>query len=383
MKDRACNTIAEVANLCMVYILCFTALLLGELLLKRSLGIPCALILAAVLGYCCFLRLKVANFIAYFLLHLVPVGALIFVPFEMGKIELIMVYALFFFLDIAFWMKRRTGGFAYLSVACVTLNALAYLYADVKKNSMAMIVFFAGGILFFLLFYVRHFFKHASLLAKERTQDERMPYSDMLKNGAVIAFPFVLLSVAVMTLVKIDALDRYAFIVYDFVKKIVGFAMRIVLYVIHTLASLMMPDSDTDQIRVVMEALEEGDSNIVLKILSAIVYFVGLAAVLYVLVRIFIALIRLIPMSRNLTPQVIEESDMVEIRERIVKTEEENHEKLDKVRRRYKKTVVKAAKKGYAVNFAHTPRERAADMSEKIGSDIHELTAEYETVRYR
>ena len=146
-----------------------------------------------------------------------------------------------------------------------------------------------------------------------------------------------------MILVKIDALDRYAFIVYNFVKKIVGFVMRIVLYVIHTLASFMMPDSDTDQIRVVMDALEEGDSNIVLRILSAIVYFVGLAAVLYVLVRIFIALIRLIPMSRNLTPQVIEESDMVEIRERIVKTEEESREKLDKVRRRYKKTVEKEA----------------------------------------
>ena len=290
LKDRACNAIAEGANLCMVYILCFNALLLGELLLKRSLGIPCALILAAILGYCFFLRLKVANFIAYFLLHLVPVGALIFVPFEMGKIELIMVYVLFFFLDIAFWMKRRTGGFVYLPVVCVVLNALAYLYADVKKNSMAMIVFFAGGILFFLLFYVRHFFKHASLLAKERTQDERMPYADMLK-------------------VKIDALDRYAFIVYNFVKKIVGFVMRIVLYVIHTLASLMMPDSDTDQIRVVMEALEEGDSNIVLRILSAIVYFVGLAAVLYVLVRIIIALIKLIPMKRNLTPQVFEENE--------------------------------------------------------------------------
>ena len=186
-----------------------------------------------------------------------------------------------------------------------------------------------------------------------------------------------------MILVKIDALDRYAFIVYNFVKKIVGFVMRIVLYVIHTLASLMMPDSDTDQIRVVMEALEEGDSNIVLRILSAIVYFVGLAAVLYVLVRIIIALIKLIPMKRNLTPQVFEENDMVEIRERIVKTEEESHEKLDKVRKRYKKTVEKAAKKGYTVNFAHTPRERAEDMSEKLGSDIHELTAEYETVRYR
>lgn len=382
MKDANCNRIAEIANTGMVYIAVFSALLLGELLVKRSLGIVCAVILAAIIGYCFFLRMKIANFIAYALLHLIPFGALLFVPYEFGKIELIAVYALFFFLDIVFWIKQRTGGFVFLPVAFVLLNALAYLYCSVKKNSPGMIVFFAAGILFFLLFYIRHFFYHASLLSKEREQDERMPYADMLKNGSVIAFPFVLLSVVIMLLVKIDFLDRYALAVYHFIRKIAAFIIRIVLYIVHFLAGLIMPDSDPDQTAVVMEAFEEADSNIVLQILSAIVYLVALAAVIFVLVRIVIAVIKLIPMKRNLSPQVIEESDMVEIRERIVKTEREHEEKLNGVRRRYKKTVERAAKKGYAINTSHTPRERADDLREKLGNDIRELTKEYESVRY-
>ena len=209
-----------------------------------------------------------------------------------------------------------------------------------------------------------------------------MPYSDMLKNGAKVAFPFVLLSVAAMILIKIDALDKYALIVYNFITRILGFVIRIILQVIHFIASLIMPDSDPDQARVVLEAFEEGDSNIFLRILSAVVYVTGLVTVLYVLAKIIIAIIKMIPMKRSLTPQVIEESDMVEIRERIIKVDAEKGEKLSAIRKRYKKTVEKAAKKGYPLNRAHTPRERAGDFSEKTGNDIRELTGEYEKIRY-
>lgn len=382
MKDRNCDFIAELANLGMIYIFCMSALIFAELLLKSTITFPCALILAALLGWCFFLRLKIENFILYVILHLVPAAGFLFIPFEMGKVELIAIYALFVVLDIAFWVKRKTGGFAYIPVACVALNALAYLYSDIKKYNVEMILFFAMGISFFLLFYVRHFFSHASLLAKERTQDERMPFADMLKNGAKVAFPFVLLSVAAMILIKIDALDKYALIVYNVIARILGFVIRIILQVIHFIASLIMPDSDPDQARVVLEAFEEGDSNIFLRILSAVVYVTGLVTVLYVLAKIIIAIIKMIPMKRSLTPQVIEESDMVEIRERIVKVGEEKGEKLSAIRKRYKKTVEKAAKRGYPLNRAHTPRERAGDFSEKTGSDIRELTGEYEKVRY-
>ena len=382
MKDRSCGEIAQIVNAGMIYIVWLTGLLFGEMLMKRSPGFVCALALAGIIAFCFFLRKTVGHFAVYLLLHLLPFGALLAVPFEAGKIELYAIYVLFFILDMAYWMKKKTGGYANIPIAMVVLNAAAYLYSDVKKNTGAMILFFALGIVYFLFYYVRLYFGNAANLAGEKTQDEKMPFGDMLKNSAVVAVPFVLLSVLAMVLIRIDALDKYALIAYDFIMRIVGRVARIVLLIIEWFASLIVVDDSETLTRSVLEfGMEE--QNVVLRVISAIVYLASLGLLLFLLVRVVIAVIRWIPMHRNLKPQVIEESDMVEIRERIVRTTDGRGEKLSKIRKKYKKTVERAAKRGYKVEGYHTPKERAADLIAKTGEDIRELSGMYELERYR
>ena len=185
-----------------------------------------------------------------------------------------------------------------------------------------------------------------------------------------------------MVLIRIDALDKYALIAYDFIMRIVGRVARIVLLIIEWFASLIVVDDSETLTRSVLEfGMEE--QNVVLRVISAIVYLASLGLLLFLLARVVIAVIRWIPMHRNLKPQVIEESDMVEIRERIVRTTDGRGEKLSKIRKKYKKTVERAAKRGYKVEGYHTPKERAADLIAKTGEDIRELSGMYELERYR
>ena len=381
MKEERCNITAQIANLLMVYIVCLTVLFLGEYLLKRTPGVVPVLFLGVFLAYLFFLRSVVSNFIVYALLHIPPFVILIFIPWEMGKTELLLYAFVFTVLDFVHWIKRKKGTFAFVPIPLVLINALAYLYADVKKNTVGMIIFFALGILYFLLFYIRLFYSNAAALSKERLQDEKMPFRDILKNSAVAAFPFVILSILLMIFIRIDALDSVALAVYEFVVKIVVFAAKIVLRAMEFFAGLLFGGSTEETIREIGE-MTDGEPGMVLKILSAIVYWSSFAVLLYLFVRLVISIIKWIPMKKSLTPEVIEESDMVEIRERIVKPKNEKEEKLSAVRRRYKTTVEKAAKKGYEIKRYHTPKERAKDLLLQKNEDIGELSSAYETERY-
>ncbi len=383
MKDGNCNFLAEGANCIMVYIVCLTALFFGELLMKKSPGFFCALILGGIVAFCFLLRNVVSNFILYAILHLVVFGLLIFVPFSIGKIELLAFYLLFVILDFAFWMKQKKGTFAYVPLALIFLNALAYLYCDIKKNPGGMLFFFVLGILYFLFYYIRKFYANAAKLSKEKTQDERMPFSDMLRNGFGVAFPFVLLSVIVMILVRVDWIDQYAVRLYDFIIRIVGKAVLLVLSVLHWLSGLFVIETLESGLERAMGDFGQTESNPVLRILSAVVYIASLAVILFLVYKGIVALLKWIPRHRKLSPQVIEESDMVEIRERIVRSEPAHKEKLHRIRKKYKKTVEKAMGKGYEINRSHTPKERAFDMKEKTGGDINELTGLYEKIRYQ
>ena len=382
MKGKSCHTIAEITNLLMMLIVCCSVLYFGEMAAKRNIGFLAVPVLAAIIAACYAMRLTIENFILYGVLHLIPFGLLILVPSKFGKFELLGFYALFFVLDIAYWMKRKTEGFVYIHIAFILIDAIAYLYATVKERYAGMYLFFLLGMAYFLLYYIRLFFANATLLAKERAQDEKMPFSDMLSNSSTVALPFVLLSLLVMLFVRADELDPYLLAAYRFCMSIFMKIVRFVVWLVSLLAGLFFESETLQNPGAVEEGIEQMHHSLLVEILFTILYFSLLAVALYLLIRLVLALLKRIPMKRSLTPEIIEDADMVEIRERIVKSERTKEEKLPKIRKRYKKTIEKAAKHGYGINRAHTVRERAADFLDQRGEDISALSAEYEAFRY-
>ena len=382
MKDRSCYFISEFANMLMIYIIGLTLLISGQLLIVKSINIFPVIAIALELGIAYFCRAKIANFILYAVIHIAVGVGLFFVPGSFGKIAMLVAWGVITILDISFWMKKRSGSFAYVSILFVIPDAIAYLVASVKKNHIGMILFFAFGLAFFVLYYLRLFFQNAHKLAKEGEEDETMPFAEMLKNGSIVAAPVVIISAVVMLIVKVDFFDKYALALYNFVADILGKVTRLILQVIHWIMQLFVP-SKADEAQTVMDSVVEMQTNPVLRVISVIVYFLAVALLLFLFIKAVIALLKLIPMNRKITEQVIEKEDMVEIRQSIAKTEREKTEKLSKIRRIYKKTIERAAKKGYAVNLSQTPMERAADLEKKKGEKIGDLSRKYEEARYR
>ena len=381
MRDRSCYGIAECANLIMIYIVCLTLMFFGQFWGRKEIIPLSAPILLAEIVFCYFCRVKIANFILFFVSHLVVAVGLFFLPSKLGKLELITFFVIFFILDIALWMRRKGGSFTQIGIAFVILDALAYLHADVKKNELGMLLYFSLGLAFFLLYYVRLFFYNAHVLAKEGAEDDKMPFREMLLNGAKLSLPFVLFSILVMVFVKVDYFDKYALAVYEVLVGILGKVILAVLKFLNWLMELLTLKTDLQDTQL-KEGIVSVETSPVLRILSVIIYIAAVGILLYVLVRVAISIMKLIPMKRKIKEQVIEKEDMVEIRRKIVRVEHTKSEKLSKIRRIYKKTVERAAKKGYAVNLSQTPRERAVDLEIKKGEKIGELSVKYEVSRY-
>ena len=102
----------------------------------------------------------------------------------------------------------------------------------------------------------------------------------------------------------------------------------------------------------------------------------------FVIVKIIISVIKSLSVSREIQTQTIEEEDMIEIREKIVRKRSEKKDKLSKIRRVYKKAIERNIKKGYELKKFQTPRERAEDIQKQMKEDIFELNALYEKERY-
>ena len=383
MKGKTCHTIAEITNIIMCVLLCGSLLYWGEAIAKRRIGPAGVLAIAVLFAACYAMRMTVGNFILYALLHLVPYGLLMILPSSMGRYELMALYTFLVILDLSYWMKRRSDGFVYIHIAFVLLNAAGYLYGVVKGMDGLRLLLFASGISYFALYYVRLFFANAAALAKERDRDEKMPFTDMLENSFMVAFPFVCVSILVMVLLKTDVLDPYALAAYRFFMAVMGKVIGVAVWLFSLIAGLFIEGSEALPETTLERSMEQVQQSVLIEILFTLLYIVLLAVAAYLFVRLVITLIKSIPMHRKIEPTIIEEGDMIEIRERIDKTGRKKEEKLPPVRKRYKKTIEKAVKKVYGLNRSHTVRERAFDLMDKRGEDISALSAEYEAVWYR
>ncbi|MBR6093852.1 MAG: hypothetical protein IKP92_02375 [Lachnospiraceae bacterium] len=381
MKGKTCHTIAEITNIIMCTILCISLLYWGEAVARRSIGPFAAFSIGIVFVICYVMRMTVVNFILYAVLHIVPYGLLMLLPVRAGRFEVMGLYTLIAVFDFAYWMKRRNDGFLYIHLSFVLVNAVGYLYATVKSMHGLQTLLFVCGIVFFTLYYVRHFFAHAADLAKERNQDEKMPFGDMLANSASVAVPFVGLSVLVMVFTNLTFLDRYILAAYNAFMQVMSRILGFIIWLVGLLAGLFLESSESSE-EALQRSMEQVPYSLFMEILYTILYICLMIIAAYLFIRLLIILIKAIPLHRNIEPTVIEESDMIEIREKIERGQRKKEPKLPGIRRRYKKTIERAVKKGYALNRAHTVRERSADLKIKRGEDIDKLSAEYEQARY-
>lgn len=391
MKSRKYYNLAEACNFIMIVLLYISVVEIWDVMYKVPFNYVLPLGTVLMLLFSLAIRTLFGkmnsflnNFVVYGLLHIIPLLAIIFVPIDpLQKMAFIFVFMVIFVTNMRSYFKAKGQGFEYVGVVLVLIPAVAYLIADILSLRFTMLAYFIMGVAFIILYYLRLFFSNAHLLSIERRNNDKMPFDDMLRNDSKLAIPFIVISFVIMVVAKIEKLDSVALYLYEKFADFLGFLLINVLSFIDKLLTLLLGENTEDPV-MLMKMAEEGEyvSDPVFNIISTIIFIILAIIIVFVIVKIIIAVIKSLSVSREIQTQTIEEEDMIEIREKIVRKRNEKKDKLSKIRRVYKKAIERNIKKGYELKKFQTPRERAEDIQKQMKEDIFELNALYEKERY-
>ncbi len=391
MKSRKYYNLAEACNFIMIVLLYISVVEIWDVMYKVPFNYVLPLGTVLMLLFSLAIRTLFGkmnsflnNFVVYGLLHIIPLLAIIFVPIDpLQKMAFIFVFMVIFVTNMRSYFKAKGQGFEYVGVVLVLIPAVAYLIADILSLRFTMLMYFIMGVAFIILYYLRLFFSNAHLLSIERRNNDKMPFDDMLRNDSKLAIPFIVISFVIMVVAKFEKLDSVALYLYEKFADFLGFLLINVVSFIDKLLTLLFGENTEDPV-MLMEMTEEGEyvSDPVFNIISTIIFIILAIIMVFVIVKIIIAVIKSLSVSREIQTQTIEEEDMIEIREKIVRKRNEKKDKLSKIRRVYKKAIERNIKKGYELKKFQTPRERAEDIQKQMKEDIFELNALYEKERY-
>lgn len=391
MKSRKYYNLAEACNFIMIVLLYISVVEIWDVMYKVPFNYVLPLGTVLMLLFSLAIRTLFGkmnsflnNFVVYGLLHIIPLLAIIFVPIDpLQKMAFIFVFMVIFVTNMRSYFKAKGQGFEYVGVVLVLIPAVVYLIADILSLRFTMLMYFIMGVAFIILYYLRLFFSNAHLLSIERRNNDKMPFDDMLRNDSKLAIPFIVISFVIMVVAKFEKLDSVALYLYEKFADFLGFLLINVVSFIDKLLTLLFGENTEDPV-MLMEMTEEGEyvSDPVFNIISTIIFIILAIIMVFVIVKIIIAVIKSLSVSREIQTQTIEEEDMIEIREKIVRKRNEKKDKLSKIRRVYKKAIERNIKKGYELKKFQTPRERAEDIQKQMKEDIFELNALYEKERY-
>ena len=391
MKSRRFLALAEISNFIMIYLLILALGEVWDMIYKRPFLpiLPIGIFVLLLFSY--FLRtlfdtrqFLLNNFFVFALLHLFPLLLIIFLPFDfIYKLFLFGVFMLLLISDLKSYFVSRGEGFTYVTIIFVLLPSIAYLFADIFDFNFAMRYFFVIGVLYVLFNYLRLFFENAYLLSIERKNNEKMPLEDMLRNDTKLVVPFVVLSFVIMVLTKIEAFDRVTLFLYMKFANFLGFLIIKITEFADYIFEKLFGDAEDVTMTITMEEIAESEgSQTIFNVISGVMFIIVLAIVVFVLIKIIISIMKSLIVKKEIKTMTIEDDGMIEIREKIVRKKSQKKENLSKIRKLYKKTIIKNIKKGYELKNYQTPRERAEDINKMMNEDIFELNALYEKERY-
>ncbi len=323
------------------------------------------------------------NIILYSVLHVILFVVILLIPIPVDyKALFFLLFIVYTILDIRNYFVKRGETFDEFSVMLVVVPAFDYLLADIFRLNFLMKIFFAIGVLYVGFFYLRLLLQNSYYLSIERKNNDKMPFKEMVGNDLKLSIPFILVTFAVMISARIEAMDRLFLFVYYKFASFLGFLIIKFLEIIEKIFEFLF-GNDEEEIVMFNQLPEEiGEGSAAFNLISNIICTIIVIGILIFLIVTAIKTIRFIMQKREVATLTIENDDVVEIREKIVRKRPIKKENLSKIRKQYKKIVIKNIKKGYEIKKHHTPKERAEDIKNTMKNNIDEINELYEKDRY-
>ena len=228
-------------------------------------------------------------------------------------------------------------------------------------------------------------------LSRSGQLTDDMPVRDIFRNNTMFASAVMAVAAACMLFIRSDSLVRFINrMVYQFW---MGLSSRISeLFGEHPDESGMteMMGDMSDLMRMLAE--DEGDGGVlamIMQILDALVWILGLTVIAILIIRLVRTIIRLLLSNRQFGNKGVRTYRVKnEVRVRI-QQEETDRKRMsifktpaEKVRQIYKKELQKYKKDGADIRGTKTPGENSGIVAAAKGYDIGAATAVYERVRY-
>lgn len=347
-------------------------------------------------GFCMvayFIRYYVRKTLPFYLLHIV----LLLMPLFFIIIchnPIIIGFCLFFAVIQCIYGHNYWGSDSVSVAIClkpllVIAGLFAYLFTLSKPGSPYQNQIFILCILYIITSNLSSYIVSLGEYEQENARNDSISLAPVLKKNTRI----VILLFAVLFLLAFLANTPY---LQMFFSKIFG---TIGVFIRDILASLFRESGNAVNLEpepsaspsAMPIALRPGRPSILIRILDFILDSLAnlliIAIVCYIAYRIFKFLLSKSSKTRNL-PDKFNEDGVLESRTHLPRPKSRQKRirrkgPEDKIRRQYYKTILNYQKRGYNINPAHSPSERATDINIQYSDDLDEITKQYEQARYQ
>lgn len=382
MKDKFVYKISEYANIVMVYVFILGISVFAFMMADFNINFMFAVAVFLLLVGTYIIRKKIKNMIFYFFCIIAQSALLLLLPIPKDNMGFfVMIEIVYLIINVWYYFTRLYYGLAYISIYCIVSFAVEFFIADVKGFDAQTELYFAFGIIYFFMHYIRLFMSNINMFSLEKNKNNNMPFWEMIKNDSKLTIPFICFSLIVMFSLKVDFLDTWLGKAYNYLIGYVRDGLTFLIDFLDYLFNLIFKSYDVVVKPPVFVADSAKEPSVAMNIVSTTVVIGLILLAIFIVCYSAYRFLKSVETKDFEAKTSIEENGMIEVHERI-KSKKVKKEKLSSVRKQYKQTVERIARKGVSVYTNHTPDERAEYIKKESKENIDELTKKYKKERY-
>ena len=329
------------------------------------------------------------NFLIYMLAHGTLYVTLLVIPVSSVMFILFAVFlAILTAWSVSYWRHNGTGNTAAVPWLSVTILCISYIYAFVTHHDLLKIFILVVGCVYMLLFMVKFYLKGVYDISGNRLYHKQLPLKQIIKTNSYMIGILIVIMALSMILANIINLDNLLYDIGDFLLAVIRFLIK-GLFIVLTWIADLFKNADIMDIGSVLDALgkEVEEEGLVSKILDF----------LWAVIKITLTLLFILYVTKNMNSKIrqylkdntisTDKAEFMKMRENGLKMAVSNimrnstEEPKSKIRRRYKKAILKFGKR-LVLTKSMTVGQIEAQMTDKEAESMKPLKRAYEQERY-
>ena len=342
-----------------------------------------------------FARVYISKLPLFLLFHMIMYAIFVFLPIMFGlKLAAFVVLIIISVCNFFFWTGSDVRSYTVIHPVLSLIFAAVFIYASVKGASYLLDVAYVCGICFLSLFFLRTYLLNGARFASGMLINKNTPINEMFKNNSRLVFPLVGAFCAGMFLLKSAALANGLSTAVRFLMNCIG---RVIFYI------LSLFSHEEERVQIVVR--EQGELELpvtvpfptwLITLIAAIEKVTAVFIIcifVYYMIKMTIRFLMIYFNKHGYEIMTVTAEDHTEIREHIRHERSKGIGRLlaggserERIRRRYRTSVMRLCRRGFVLRRDHTPGERLWNVAEscdkRISDDFAELTGRYEEARY-